>query len=281
MVVKTGTGLANPRCVKFMWTSLALLLVLATLPAESVWAASWPEPGPILGLPWGTPLEGIRQQFPGGELGEETAVARVYVTTSRLEGIPVIIVFQFIPDGGLQGVRIRFPAEHLEKMVGIFERQYGLAPARGNRQWKWEGRQVRISLGDYPHFRTRGWKGTAWLRTKTWEAALADADEQMILSRTRATTGAAVRASYQKRILNRIYSKLRYPATAPGIYEVSVRFGLTPGGHPMGVELTVHPPNRDVAESVRAAVNGAGPFPLPPMSEERHISVSLTVTIVR
>lgn len=269
---------------KSMWVAVLLILALATLPIQAAGATSWPEPGHVLGFPWGTSLENVRQELPGGELGKETTATRVYVMTSRIEGIPVILVFQFVLDAGLQGVRVRFPAEQMGRMVAMFERQYGLAPIRGNRQWKWEGPRVRISLGDYPHFRTRGWKGTAWLRTTTWEAALADADEEMALARARPATATAARSSYEKRVLNKIYSELHYPPTMPGMYAVFVAFDLTPTGHPRQVRLAVDPPNRDVAESVRAAVHRAEPFPLPPVqpgAADRRINLSLTVTIFR
>ena len=130
-----------------MWTSLYLILALSLLDATAAWAGAWNEPSGVLGLDWGAPLAVARQQFPGGRLSPETTSILAYTTTTHLDGVPVSASFQFVSEEGLQGVVLRFPLHRLADMVAIFERQYGLAPVRGNQQWRWEGAGVTISLG--------------------------------------------------------------------------------------------------------------------------------------
>ena len=82
-----------------------------------------------------------------------------------------------------------------------------------------------------------------------------------------------------------IYGALHYPATTPGIYVVSLAFQLTSVGRPAALSLTVDPPNPEVAESVRAAVSRAQPFPPPPLagggSQDQPVTLTLTVSILR
>jgi hypothetical protein len=272
-----------------MWASVYVVVVaLSILPATAAWAGGWNEPAGVLGLAWGASVEAARQQFPGGRLRQETASTLGYSTATQLDGIPLSASFQFVSEGGLQGVILRFPVHRLAEMVGLFERQYGLAPMRGNQQWRWEGTGVKISLGEYPSLRTGGPRGVAWLRTGALEAAIGRGGDASP-SPEEPGTPDAIRTSewkfshvgYEDRLVRRIYRALRYPATTHGVYLVSLAFRLTPAGRPAALEVAVDPPNPDVAESVRTAVSRAQPFPLPPSgAESQRVTLALTVTIM-
>jgi hypothetical protein len=271
-----------------MWTSVYLILALLILPATAGWAGPWPEPAGVLGLEWGAPLAAARQQFPGGRLSQETASTLAYTVATHLEGIPLSASFQFLSEEGLQGVILRFPVHRLADMVALFERQYGLAPIRGNQQWRWEGSGLTISLGEYPSVRTSGHRGVAWLHTGALEAAIArggDAlpspEEPGTGEATRVLEWKFSRVGYEDRLVRKIYWALKYPTTAHGVYRVSLTFRLTPAGLPAAVEVAVDPPNQEVVDSVRAAVNRAQPFPLPPSgTEDKRLRLGLTVTIM-
>ena len=173
-------------------------------------------------------------------------------------------------------------------MVRLFERQYGLAPVRGNQQWRWEGTGVRISLGEYPSLRTGGRRGVAWFRTGALEAAIArgggtspSPEEPATADATRTLEWKFSQVGYEDRLVRKIYWALRYPATTHGVYLVSLAFRLTPAGRPAALEVAVDPPNPEVAESVRAAVSRAQPFPLPPSgANDQRVTLALTVTIM-
>lgn len=158
----------------------------------------------------------------------------------------------------------------LAEMVRLFERQYGLAPIRGNQRWRWEG------------------TGVAWLRTGALEAAIArggqaspSPEEPATAEATRAAEWKFSQVGYEDRLVRKIYWALRYPATTHGVYVVSLTFRLTPAGRPAALEVAVDPPNPEVAESVRAAVSRAQPFPLPPSgAEDQRVTLALTVTIM-
>ncbi len=272
-----------------MWASVFLVLALSVLHATQAWAGPRHEPGQVLGLAWGASLEAAREQFPGGQLHQEAPFAATYTAATHIDGVPLSATFQFVPEQGLQGVILRFPVHRLPDMVALFERLYGLAPIRGNQQWRWEGTGVKISLGEYPSLTTGGRRGIAWLHTGTLEAAIARGDDA---SRSGAGQGgprdAATHAGetkspvgYEQRLAKKIYWALRYPATTHGVYLVSVTFRLTPTGHPTALELGVDPPNPEVAESVRAAFWRAQPFPLPPSgAQDQRVTLALTVTIM-
>jgi hypothetical protein len=176
----------------------------------------------------------------------------------------------------------------LADMVALFERQYGLAPIRGNQQWRWEGVGVRISLGEYPSLRTSGHRGVAWLHTGALEAAIArgggtspSPEEPATADATRTLEWKFSQVGYEDRLVRKIYWALRYPTTTHGVYLVSLTFRLTPAGRPAALEVAVDPPNPEVAESVRAAVSRAQPFPLPPSgANDQRFSLALTVTIM-
>lgn len=266
-----------------------LILALSVLGGTTAGAGPWKVPGQVLGLPWGTPLEAAREKFPGGQLRRDTRSTATYATATHIDGIPLSASFQFVSEQGLQGVILRFPVHRLLEMVAVFERQYGLAPIRGNQQWRWEGDGVRISLGEYPSLTTVGRKGIAWLRTGALEAAIAPGGAAGRASGGHAAApggasgggGSASQVGYEDRLLRRIYWQLRYPETTQGVYLVSLAFQLTPTGHAMALELEVDPPNPEVAESVRAAVSRAQPFPLPPAAEQDpRVTLALTVTIM-
>ena len=90
------------------------------------------------------------------------------------------------------------------------------------------------------------------------------------------------RSIYEELILARIYRELRYPAAARGVYLVLLGFDLIPAGRASALHLTVNPENAQVAESVRAALNRAQPFPTPPNGgngKPYHVSLALTVNI--
>lgn len=262
-----------------MWVSPPLILALCALPATAAWAGPWAEPGQVLGLAWGAPVEVAREQFPGGQVRPETPLISTYSTAAHLEGIPLSAAFQFVADQGLQGVILRFPVHRLAEMVGLFERQYGLAPIRGHAEWRWEGTDVRISLGEYPNLRTGGRRGIAWFRTGALDAAIARGDDA---PQSPAGPRAALEdhTAYEERLVRKIYWALRYPATTHGVYQVSLAFRLTLAGRPVALELAVDPPNPEVAESVRAAVSRAQPFPLPPSGEDQRVTLALTVTVM-
>jgi hypothetical protein len=271
-----------------MWTSVCLVLALSVLHATPAWAGGWNEPAQVLGLAWGAPVEAARQQFPGGRLSKETASTLAYTTAAHLDGIPLSASFQFVSEEGLQGAILRFPVHRLAEMIKLFERQYGLAPVRGNQQWRWEGTGVRISLGEYPSLRTGGRRGVAWFRTGALEAAIArgggtspSPEEPATADATRTLEWKFSQVGYEDRLVRKIYWALRYPATTHGVYVVSLAFRLTPAGRPAALEVAVDPPNPEVAESVRAAVSRAQPFPLPPSgAQDQRFSLALTVTIM-
>ena len=91
------------------------------------------------------------------------------------------------------------------------------------------------------------------------------------------------RSSYEDGLVRKIYRELNYPAAARGVYLVLLAFHLNAAGQPVGLDLTVEPPNPDVTQSVRMAVTLAQPFPLPPggsrRSREQRITLALTVSI--
>ena len=271
-----------------MWASIFLVLALSVLPATAAWAEGWNEPAGVLGLEWGTPAAAARQQFPGGRLSQETASTLAYTVATHLDGIPVSASFQFVSEEGLQGVVLRFPIHRLADVVALFERQYGLAPIRGNQQWRWEGAGVRISLGEYPSLSRGGPRGVAYLHTGALEAAIARGGNALPPSEgpgtaeaTRALEWKFSRVDYEDRLVRKIYWALKYPTTTNGVYHVSLTFRLTRAGLPAAVEVAVDPPNPEVAESVRDAVNRAQPFPLPPLgTADKRFSVGLTVTIM-
>jgi hypothetical protein len=271
-----------------MWTSIYLVLALSVLPATAAWAEGWNEPAGILGLEWGAPVAAAKKQFPGGRLSPETASTLAYTVAAHLDGIPLSASFQFVAEEGLQGVILRFPVHRLADMVALFERQYGLAPIRGNQQWRWEGAGVRISLGEYPSLRTGGHRGVAWLHTGALETAIARSGDALpspedpgTAEATRVLEWKFSRVGYQDRLVRKIYWALKYPTTTNGVYRVSLTFRLTPAGLPAAVEVAVDPPNQEVTDSVRAAVNRAQPFPLPPLgTQDQRFSLGLTVTIV-
>jgi len=271
-----------------MWTSVCLVLALSVLHATTAWAGGWNEPAQVLGLAWGAPVEAAKQQFPGGRLSQETASTLAYTVATHFDGIPLSASFQFVSEEGLQGVVLRFPVHRLADMVALFERQYGLAPIRGNQQWRWEGSDVSISLGEYPSLRSRGYRGVAWLHTGALEAAIArggpaspSPEEPGTAEATRVLEWKFSRVGYEDRLVRKIYWALKYPTTSNGVYRVSLTFRLTPAGRPAAVEVTVDPPNPEVAESVRAAVNRAQPFPLPPSgAQDQRFTLALTVTIM-
>ena len=271
-----------------MWASVYLVLALSVLHATAAWGEGWNEPAGVLGLEWGTPLAAARQQFPGGRLSPETASILAYTVATRLDGIPVSASFQFVSEEGLQGVILRFPVQRLADVVALFERQYGLAPIRGNQQWRWEGTGVRISLGEYPSLRTGGHRGVAWLHTGALEAATARGGDALpspegsgTAEATRVLEWKFSRVGYEDRLVRKVYWALKYPTTTNGVYRVSLTFRLTPAGLPAAVEVAVDPPNPEVAESVRAAVNRAQPFPLPPPdAADQRFRLGLTVTIM-
>jgi len=271
-----------------MWTSVCLVLALSVLHATTAWAGGWNEPAQVLGLAWGAPVEAAKQQFPGGRLSQETASTLAYTVATHLDGIPLSASFQFVSEEGLQGVVLRFPVHRLADMVALFERQYGLAPIRGNQQWRWEGSDVSISLGEYPSLRSSGHRGVAWLHTGALEAAIArggqaspSPEEPGTAEATRVLEWKFSRVGYEDRLVRKIYWALKYPTTSNGVYRVSLTFRLTPAGRPAAVEVTVDPPNPEVADSVRAAVNRAQPFPLPPAGTgDQRLTLALTVTIM-
>ena len=211
-----------------------------------------------------------------------------YTAAAHLDGIPLSASFQFVSEEGLQGVILRFPVHRLAEIVARFERQYGLAPIRGNQQWRWEGTGVRISLGEYPSLKTGGPRGVAWFRTGALEAAIArgggaspSAEEPGTAEATQVLEWKFSQVGYEERLVRKIYSALRYPATTNGVYVVSLTFRLTPAGQPTALEVAVDPPNPEVAESVRAAVRRAQPFPLPPSGgRDERVTLALTVTIM-
>ena len=262
----------------------ALILAIGAVFASPAWANAWNEPAQVLGLSWGASVEAVRQHFPKGKFWEDTSLTAAYSTSTTIADIPVSAVFQFVSQRGLQGLTLRFPASRLAKIAARFEQEYGPAPSRGNAQWRWEGTGVRISLGAYPALgvppeRSSGQNGVAWLRTSTLEEALARAEAPPRRAK-QPTPPAAQRASYEERILDKIYWHLRYPTTAAGIYLVSLAFDLTAAGQPAGLELAVDPPNPVVAESVRDAISRAQPFPLPPSGiKDRRVTLTLTVSV--
>ena len=271
-----------------MWASLPLILAFCVLHATAAWAGPWTEPGQVLGLAWGAPVEAAREQFPGGHLRQETRLTATYSTAAHLDGIPLSASFQFVAEQGLHGVILRFPVHRLADIVALFERQYGPAPSRGDQQWRWEWTGVRIALGEYPSLRTDGRRGVAWFRTGTLEAAIArDADVSGSMAGHDAAPDNAPRADdwkwqagYEERLVRKIYWALRYPATTQGVYLVSLVFRLTLAGRPTDLELAVDPPNPEVDKSVRAAVGRAQPFPLPPGGQDQRVTLALTVTIM-
>ncbi len=236
-------------------------------------------------------METARQQFPGGQWRQDTPLTATYSTATHLDGIPLSATFQFVSEQGLQGVILRFPLRRLPEMVEVFEREYGRAPIRGNREWRWEGPGVRISLGEYPSLITGGRMAVAWLHTGALETAIARGDALARSSGgSRAASAGAPRvgeskpqATYEERLLRKIYLELRYPRTTHGVYLVSLSFRLTPAGRATALELEVDPPNPEVAESVRAAVSRAQPFPPPPAVQSGladRVALALTVTIM-
>jgi hypothetical protein len=271
-----------------MWASVFLVLALSVLHATAAWAEEWNEPAGVLGLEWGAPVSAARQQFPGGRLNQETASILAYTVATHMDGIPLSASFQFVSEEGLQGVVLRFPLHRLAAVVALFERQYGLAPIRGNQQWRWEGSSVTISIGEYPSLRTDSGRGVAWLHTGPLEAATArgrdalpSSEEPRTAEATRALEWKFSQVDYQDRLVRKVYWALTYPRTTNGVYRVSLTFRLTPRGFPAAVEVAVDPPNPEVAESVRAAVNRAQPFPLPPRGTvDQRFSLGLTVTIM-
>ena len=273
-----------------MQVSLPLVFTLWALQATAAWAGAWSEPGQVLGLPWGVPVETVRGKLPEGKFWTETPLTATYSTTVIVESIPVSVAFQFVSQQGLQGVMFQFAVNRLEEMVIFFERQYGRSPIRANRQWQWEGTGVRISLGEYPTLGPpRGRRGIAWIRTRALEEAIARGEEaRRALAEQGTPLGHAAPPAdwglaYEERILRKIYGALRYPATTRGVYLVSLALQLTPAGRAATLKLTVDPPNPDVAESVRAAVGRAQPFPSPPAgargSQDQPLRLTLTVTI--
>jgi hypothetical protein len=271
-----------------MSTFVPMTLALCALLPTAAPSAAWTEPTRVLALPWGASIDAVRQAFPDGQFGEDTAFTSAYHTTTTLDKVPFRVAFQFVSDRGLQGVMLRFPLNRLTEVVALFERQYGRAPIRGNAQWEWKGTSVRISLGDYPRVgppgRNSGRQGIAWLRTNVLEDAIAHGAPPGE-PKSPPALPANWRSSYEERILRRIYWALRYPDTTQGIYLVSLVFQLTAAGRTNELHLTVDPPNADVAESIRAAVSRAQPFPLPPSGmrgiQGRPITLTLTVTILR
>lgn len=280
-----------------MRVALSLILSFFAFHATAASAAEWSEPGQMLGLAWGTSAETVREAFPHGHSWDDTAITEGYSTTTTVEGIALRVVFQFVSGRGLQGVMLRFPANRLDHMVALFEREYGRAPIRADRQWRWEGTGVRISLGEYPLLgapgRSSGGKGIAWIRTRALEEAIARGEAaprtlqglSALHPRGQPAPSATSRLSYDERVTRMIYGALRYPATTPGIYVVSLAFQLTAVGRPAALRLTVDPPNPEVAESVRAAVSRAQPFPPRPLagegSQHQPVTVTLTVSILR
>lgn len=273
-----------------MRVSRSLFLALCLFQATAAWAAPWVEPGEILGFSWGAPVDAVRQELPGGQFRRETPFTSIYAAGTTLHGIPVSAAFQFASEQGLQGVMVRFPVHRLAEIVAVFEREYGRAPIRGNREWRWEGSSVRISLGEYPSLRSGGRRGVAWLRTRALEAAIARGDEarRSLSEETASEHGSRARPQmsrpeYEERLLRKIYWALRYPATSPGVYLVSVAFQLTQAGRAAALELAVDPPNPDVTDSVKAAISRAQPFPPPPPGirgdRDPRITLELTVTI--
>ena len=91
------------------------------------------------------------------------------------------------------------------------------------------------------------------------------------------------RSSYEDGLVRKIYRELDYPATVRGVYLVLLAFHLNAAGRPVELKLTVEPPNPEVAQSVRTAVNRAQPFPLPPAGsrgrQDQHITLALTVSV--
>lgn len=88
------------------------------------------------------------------------------------------------------------------------------------------------------------------------------------------------RASYEDGLLKKIYRELEYPRTTRGVYLILLAFHLNPTGQPVGLKLTVEPPNPDISQSVRTAISRAQPFPFPPAgSRDPRITLALTVSI--
>ena len=91
------------------------------------------------------------------------------------------------------------------------------------------------------------------------------------------------RSSYEDGLVRKIYRELQYPATARGVYLILLAFHLNAAGQPVELNLTVEPPDPDVAQSVRTAVNRAQPFPLPPGGrwgrQDPRITLALTVSV--
>lgn len=250
---------------------------------------AWDGPPEAFGLRWGTPLESAMQAFPGGQLGQDVAFTTVYYTTVAVNDMRLKAAFQFVPQRGLQGAMLWFPVTRLAAVVAVFERQYGRAPIRRNAEWQWEGAGMRISLGNYPAFSARsgrvsGRTGVAWLRTKALEQAIARG-EPAAESKGRAPLAVSWPSSYEKQIARKIYWQLRYPATTPGIYLVSLTFQLSRTGQATKLQIAVEPSNPDVAESVRAAFARAQPFPVLPSLVHRArpepITLTLTVSILQ
>ena len=91
------------------------------------------------------------------------------------------------------------------------------------------------------------------------------------------------KASYEDGILKKIYRELRYPATTRGVYLVLLALHLNAAGRTVSLEVSVDPPNPEVAQSVRTAVSQAQPFP-PPRGgvrdgEDQSVSLALTVSV--
>ena len=280
-----------------MRVALSLIMSFFALHATAGSAPAWSEPGQVLGLPWGASVETVREGHPHGHSWNDTAVTAGYSTTTTVEGVALSVVFQFVSGHGLQGVMLRFPVNRLDHMVALFEREYARAPIRADRQWRWEGTGVRISLGEYPLLgapgRFSGGKGIAWIRTRALEEAIARGEAtpripqglSALHPKSQPALSATSRPSYEERVTRMIYGALRYPTTTPGIYLVSLAFQLTAAGRPAALQLSVDPPNPEVAESVRTAVRRAQPFPPPPVagggSQDQPVTLTLTVSIFR
>ncbi len=139
-------------------------------------------------------------------------------------------------------------------------------------------------LGDYcPRCRVKVSTYQAYLATLSQGAQRALAKKRRwFVFTSPAAPPEGWRSSYEDGLVRKIYRELHYPRAARGVYLVLLAFHLDAAGRPVGLKLTVEPPNPDIAQSVRTAISRAQPFPLPPggrRSQEQRITLALTVSI--
>lgn len=137
-------------------------------------------------------------------------------------------------------------------------------------------------LGDYcPRCRVQISAYQAYLATLSHGAQRALAKKRRwFVFRSPVAPPEGWRSSYEDGLVRKIYRELNYPAAVHGVYLVLLAFNLDASGRPVGLKLTVEPPDPDVVRSVRTAINRAQPFPLPPAgSEAQRITLALTVSV--